>query len=531
MQFVEYSQFFVVVCVSLGAAAVILGHFGASSRTGTGALLTRHDKEIALLFEGEDLVDASGAAQDLLEAGPGELSDWDRFIAFLRPRFPDLDGVTPAGAPMGQRRYRATGDGGLELVVDRWDGLSRWILRGLEGANAENWLDHIRVSALETEATTMRSVAEDSPGLIWIDGPDGAIRWTNRAYVALADQIDGPSGDGSRPWPPRRLFDHFAQDAAGTATEIAKLPLSGTSGPDARWYEVTSVRRDSETIHFAHECTAVVRAEDAQRNFVETMGKTFAQLSIGLMIFDNQRRLKIFNPALTDLTGLPFDFLSARPAVTTVLDRLREAQMLPEPKNYSSWRDEITDMESAAHNGTYCENWNLPNGSTYRVTGRPHPDGAIAFLFEDISSEVSLTRHFRSELELSNGIFDSLDDAMAVFTSSGSLAMTNRSYSRLWQRPANASLSDSGVIEESQIWQDVCAPTPIWRDIRDFVSGFGDRQQWEDVVVMTDGRQCLCKISPLPGNATLVSFRRIHEAIGAMPEGQSRLRPRSVNTA
>jgi hypothetical protein len=41
-----------------------------------------------------------------------------------------------------------------------------------------------------------------------------------------------------------------------------------------------------------------------------------------------------------------------------------------------------------------------------RVTGRPHPNGAIAFLFEDISQEVSLTRRFRTDLDLDRGILD-----------------------------------------------------------------------------------------------------------------------------
>jgi PAS domain-containing protein len=249
------------------------------------------------------------------------------------------------------------------------------------------------------------------------------------------------------------------------------------------------------------------------------------------MIFDRQRRLMIFNPALTDLTGLPFDFLSARPVVTTVLDRLREAQMLPEPKNYTSWREEIAALEIAAKNGTYCETWNLPNGSTYRVTGRPHPNGAVAFLFEDISAEISLTRHFRAELEVSSGIFDALDEAMVVFSASGSLTMSNKAYARLWQRPGTASMADSSVIEETQLWQDGCAPSPIWRDVRDFVSGFGDREAWEEVVVLNDGRHCQCRVTPLAGNATLVSFRKVHDLRGSAPAPTPPMRPRMANSA
>jgi len=51
----------------------------------------------------------------------------------------------------------------------------------------------------------------------------------------------------------------------------------------------------------------------AQRNFVQTLTKTFAQLSIGLAIFNRERQLVLFNPALIDLTALPADFLTGRP--------------------------------------------------------------------------------------------------------------------------------------------------------------------------------------------------------------------------
>ena len=59
---------------------------------------------------------------------------------------------------------------------------------------------------------------------------------------------------------------------------------------------------------------------------------------------------------------------------------------MPEPNDYSAWRAEMQDLARAAAEGRYQETWTLPTGSIYQVTGRPHPSGAIAFLFEDISA-------------------------------------------------------------------------------------------------------------------------------------------------
>ena len=82
-------------------------------------------------------------------------------------------------------------------------------------------------------------------------------------------------------------------------------------------------------------------AERQARVFVQTLSKTFAQLSTGLAIFDRSRKLVMFNPALMDLTKLSAAFLSGQPDLNAFLDRLRDSGVLPEPKNYASWREEV----------------------------------------------------------------------------------------------------------------------------------------------------------------------------------------------
>ena len=140
--------------------------------------------------------------------------------------------------------------------------------------------------------------------------------------------------------------------------------------------------------------TEIVRAQQAQKNFVQTLTKTFATLSIGLAIFYRNRQLMLFNPALIDLTTLPADFLRARPNLLTVFDKLRDNQIMPEPKNYATWREKLAILVAAATEGTYTEIWNLPTGATFRTSGRPHPDGALAFLFEDMTAKISMSRQF-----------------------------------------------------------------------------------------------------------------------------------------
>ena len=74
-------------------------------------------------------------------------------------------------------------------------------------------------------------------------------------------------------------------------------------------------------------------AEDPLRKFMQVLTKAFAHLTIRLAVFDQARRLALFNRALTDLSGLPIDFLTGRPRLFGFLDKLRERHLFPEPKD------------------------------------------------------------------------------------------------------------------------------------------------------------------------------------------------------
>ena len=494
-----------VTCVSVLSAGFIvmaLTYMNSTRRQTARVLMHESEASTVFLFDGDVLVDATSSARQLLGRKDSRATELDAVYALLAHRFPDLRERLAGLATSGRIIVAAAGQNGL-VEAESWDGLIRLTLRHQNTETAP--LQRLAIEAIEDELQTLRSIGEDSPQLIWKQDDGGTITWANRAYLTLADRIN-PSPEGSEPtWPPGPLFPSGGpiQNSATPLVRRHSLHVPGQN--QEQWFEVTSMRRGAETLHFGVDANGILRAEQAQKTFVQTLTKTFAHLSIGLAIFDRQRRLVMFNPALLDLTGLPVTFLSARPLVHSVLDRLRDMNMLPEPKNYTSWRDQVAALEAAAIKGTYCETWNLPGGQTYRVTGRPHPDGAIAFLFEDISAEVSLTRHFRQEIETAQSVIDSLDEAIAVFSSSGTLTISNASYTRFWG-PSADGMSEIGLQEEMRRWQDRCAPTPVWGDLRGFVDAFGERSEWFEDVVLESGQILSCRFTPLPHGATLVGF-------------------------
>lgn len=343
-------------------------------------------------------------------------------------------------------------------------------------------------------------LARSSHNPVWVTDDEGKVFWSNRSYQQLASAYGPNATEG------RSITDGLDPARSMPDREQRRFKLTFDTGQPDRWIDVDDTSENGMRLHHAIDVTAVVQAEQAQRSFVQTLTKTFAQLSTGLAIFDRSRQLALFNPALVDLTGLSAEYLAQRPGYLSFFDKLREGQIMPEPRNYSNWRDGILDVIAAAEDGRYQETWALGNGRTYRVTGRPHPNGAVAFIIEDISGEVTLTRRFREQLDMSNAVIETLEDAVAVFSPQGTLSYTNSAYRRLWQLEDGQTAVGLSVSDISRRWQEHCEPSPIWGDFRDFVVGIEGRADWSATAHMTDGRILDCRFSPLGGGATLVRF-------------------------
>ncbi|MEL7097417.1 MAG: PAS-domain containing protein [Pseudomonadota bacterium] len=459
------------------------------------------DSRTTLLFEGCELVDATDTAHRILGLDP-EKADWSSIKQELVHRFSglpnDLDDLDEGVHTLGPR----TNNDPSFLEVER-AGASSIVTLYSDGAKG----DAGRLAQLEAENATLRRAVESSPHPIWQAEATGQVSWYNRAYGALLDKA-GKQASGTEP-----LFD-IPPDLTQEPRD-QRAQLQRQSDGTHMWFDLVLQRMDGVAIGHAMDIEPVIRAEVAQRNFVQTLAKTFAQLSIGLAIFDRNGKLALFNPALVDLTTLPAELLSGRPDLATFFDQLRDRRMMPEPKSYISWRQEIAEMIAAAEDGRYQETWTLESGQTYRVSGRPHPDNAIAFLIEDISAEMLLTRNFRAELELGQSLVDSLTDPIAVFTNTGVLTLSNAAYRSLCKVDPHSSFADFTVLDALRDWHQIAQPSPVWGDIRDFVQDMGERVAWDAAVSLKDGSRWVCHVQPIATGATAVRLSPDHAHVKA----------------
>ncbi|WP_342077507.1 PAS-domain containing protein [Yoonia sp. SS1-5] len=503
----SWVDFALIMCAAtFGAGAIVCAARWIDHRKDTQA--ARSVDSVAgpvLLFEGETLLDATQDALGMISAHLDHMTEYDAAIHTLSAHFPDLpDALSDTENPV--QRLGNGRDGNLWLDIERMGTRLRLSVGGEEQAIGFGARDLIERDTRMAELATLRHLTQHTPQLIWQDDLTGKLLWANQSYLTFCDKLRATEQSEQPVWPKQSVFPdlHEASFSAVPSTRRLSVPLADQKAE--QWFDITSVRRDDTVVHFANDANAIVRADQERRNFVQTLTKTFAQLSIGLAIFDKRRQLAMFNPALLDMTNLPFEFLSGRPTVDAVLDRLRESRMLPEPKDYASWRDQFVALEQAAKDGSYSEVWNLPEGQTYRVTGRPHPDGAIAFLFEDISAEISLTRRFRADIETGQAVIDKLPEAIAVFSSAGTLVMANEAYCDLWGPVEQDQVQPQQLQNAIQLWQERCAPTPMWADLRSFIHLLGTRKPWSARTLFEDGRPLKCQADPIVGGRTMVRF-------------------------
>lgn len=324
--------------------------------------------------------------------------------------------------------------------------------------DADMLLEH---RARVADHDVLRSAVDLTDTAMWRVAHDGTVDWHNRAYDRLLTR------HGFDPEHLHTVPDLFTTQAGDgdIGTTCRRVSLTDPDGSPF-WFDLRATRTDAGRVHAAAPVTATLEAETSTRAFVQTMAATFAQLRVGLAMFDSARQLTLFNPALIDLTGMDAAWLASRPRLDAFFDRLRDDRILPEPRKYADLRTRLDRLEQAATaDGGYQDLWSLPDGRSFRVQARPHPNNGLALLIEDISDDLESVRALHRELDAARKSVARLRVPVAVVTRTGGILHAN---------PAFEQLSDKLPAE---------MPGPTQPETRE--------------IALTDGRSAELEIAPL----------------------------------
>jgi PAS domain-containing protein len=333
------------------------------------------------------------------------------------------------------------------------------------------------------------------PAVLWVEN-NGDVTWSNAAFLKIQASFGAPLAFSNFTLP-----EHLKTDGDQRRGE---LKVDGTK--KTLYFDISKYEFGQKKFYVALSAQAAVSAETDRLRFVQTLSETFAHLTIGMAVFDKERDLSLFNPALSDLLDVSPLWLANKPSLRDFLDRLHDKGALPEPRNFRSWRDQIIEMERSAETGTYFDDWHMPNDKVYRVTGRPHPKGAVAFVFEDITNTIAAEREYRLEIERVYSALDAVKNGIAIFDSSGTLSFANDCFDRIWKTELSKRLTSPSAIEVAEIWNSRSEPTPVLGEIKDFILSAGERANWSGCVRLKTGVSYEMRASVMAGGYSMVSF-------------------------
>ncbi len=456
------------------------------------------DAGIVFQFIGQSCTAMTPTALAFLGDAPSD-PPWKVIVDKFRNRALEAALIDLTGSGLTFRQTIALNDETYFLVEGRpVQGVCEVTFLDITQSHREKLNLEAKLAVAQQELVHTRKVLDEVPALSWIEGPNGELIWSNPAY----NSVCVPDEEADQP-PYRFRPDDLRRLPVGEETRLAVFDENEVK----TWYGVTKTLLEMDQALFvAVAASKIVDAEQTLHRFICTLTETFAHIPIGLAVFDADRSLSMFNPALSELLSIDPAWLAARPDFIGFLERLREQRKMPEARDFVAWREKINAIARSAKDGDFCEDWDLPGGQTLRVTGSPHPKGAMALLFEDVSIAKSLEQKFRGQIDLSETILATLSEGVAVFDTAGGLVFSNPSFETIWGFDPK-SVADAPTIHDVKLAFDTrSSAQSLFTKALDFVTHTGQRTSWRAQFDTIDGRTILGQFAPLPDGSSLMAF-------------------------
>lgn len=381
-------------------------------------------------------------------------------------------------------------------------------IRELGGLRRELAESNLRYKTLQEETELLRDFAAAAPWPIWAKSTEGNLRYANTAYVRATE------GNSVADTLQRNLElleteqrTEMSRTLSQDSSFSARLPIV-VSG-ERRIYDVQAVKLAGGSAGIAIDASEATALRAAMDRMMEAHRRTLDQLSSGVAVFDEQRRLAFYNESYRRLWGLDQAFLDANPDDSSVLDRLRAARKLPEQPDFRAWKAKLHEAYRAVESETYT--WFLPDGRAVSVVTTPNLEGGVTYLFDNVTESLDLARRFDGLTRVQHETLNSLNEAVAVFGSNGRVQLFNPAFVKIWKLPADA-LSEQPHIEALEA---LCKPLfddePTWRALREAITAIGNRAQLALKLERKDGSVLNCMTMPLPDGATMLTFQDISD--------------------
>ncbi|GAA4773663.1 PAS domain-containing sensor histidine kinase [Stakelama sediminis] len=379
------------------------------------------------------------------------------------------------------------------------------------------------VSGLGAAFDALRGLIEAAPLPMWYRDENLKLAMVNTAYVRAVEAEDAAQVIGRQ----IELVEDSGMGGPLANAAIARdsgqpqmSAVPATIGGARRMLKVHDIPLpDGGAAGFAIDVEELEQARAGIRRFADAQRALLDRLSAGVAQFGTDRGLRFCNEAFRRMFAMRPEWLSDRPEFDRILERMREANRLPEVRDFPGWKAERREWFQVA-DAEIEENWHLPGGTHLRVVAQPLPEGGLLLIFEDRTEQVQLASARDTLLRVRTATFDNLFEALGVFAADGRLQLWNNKFRLVWGFDEELLASHPRVDALAQAGAKKLANPDRASLIGALVrSATVERQQRGGRVAFADGRHFEFTAVPLPdGNALFTMLdisdsRRIEQAL------------------
>ena len=253
-----------------------------------------------------------------------------------------------------------------------------------------------------------------------------------------------------------------------------------------------------ETIWEQTDLCTLAKNNEEQRKYFHDMCQ---HLSTPIAIWNENLVLEFSNKAYTDLFKFEPSFLAKHPNFSDVLDDLHSRQKLPEPANFTLFKNKEVEAIKTLTT-SISEILHMPNGKILHHTRFPLSTGVI-FLYEDMTDTYALKQQNKILTDVQKHTIDHLFEGVLVFGSDHCVQLFNPAVQQMFGlRIAERYHLNDFLKQTNQLLQDL-------------PSVFA-RRQVRDGMIAKDIRWAY---TPLPDGSHMLRFVAMaHAALGLAQE-------------
>ncbi|MEY2943631.1 MAG: hypothetical protein RLY97_1645, partial [Pseudomonadota bacterium] len=375
--------------------------------------------------------------------------------------------------------------------------------------------------------TALVGLIEAAPMPMWFRGPEGDLRLVNSAYVAAVGGLNAEAVvDAGTELVEKSDGETAAQvalKAAKSKKPIARM-VTSTIGGQRRALKVSDLPiADDGIAGYAVDVEDMEELSRSFRAFRDAQRAMLDQLSAGVAQFDMKRQLNFANQPFQRIFELTPMAMMNPPPFERMMDMARDAGRLPESRDYPNWRRERVQWFLA--NAPVEEAWPLSDGTHLRVVAQPLPDGGLLMIVEDRTEQLRLSATRDTLLRTRTATFDSLFEALAVFSPDGKMQLWNRRFAAAWGLE-DEFLDTHPRIDMllEQIGKGLANPAQAGMVGKVVLAATLQREQTGSKVMLDDGRILDIAGVPLPDGNGLLTVLDITDA----QKAESALRERNA---